>query len=214
MNIVLYYAPTTCALAPYVTLTEANASFEVRPLNFRKQQHMAADYMTLNPRHKVPMLVVDGRTLTENVAIHQWIARGFPQARLMPADPWQELQAVSLMSWFASGIHPYLSRINNPAKVRDVAGTAESVRRFAADSLYEAFGIAEAQLAGRDWFFDHFTAPDAHFFWCFRRATQFDLELARFRNCQAHFERMQGRPSVQKVLTFEKSVLDSFARAA
>jgi len=32
----LYYAPITCALAPYITLTEAGAKFEVRPLNFKK----------------------------------------------------------------------------------------------------------------------------------------------------------------------------------
>ena len=60
MEIALYYAPNTCVLAPYVTLTEAGADFEVRPLNFRKRQHMAADYMALNPKHKVPMLAVDG----------------------------------------------------------------------------------------------------------------------------------------------------------
>ena len=29
MEIVLYYAPITCALAPYITLTEAGAEFEV-----------------------------------------------------------------------------------------------------------------------------------------------------------------------------------------
>jgi len=28
MDIVLYYAPITCALAPYITLTEAGAKFE------------------------------------------------------------------------------------------------------------------------------------------------------------------------------------------
>ncbi len=39
MEIVLYYAPITCALAPYITLTEADAKFEVRPLNFKKGQH-------------------------------------------------------------------------------------------------------------------------------------------------------------------------------
>ena len=100
---------------------------------------------------------------------------------------------------------------------RGEAMTAENQRRnvrIAADALYEAFGIADAQLAGRDWFFDHFTAPDAHFFWCFRRATQFELDLARFANCQAHFARMKARPSVQKALAFEKSVIDSFAQAA
>src|SRR5262244_399433 len=96
MEIILYYAPNACSLVPYVTLTEANAAFEVRPLNFRKAQHMAVDYLTLNPKHKVPLLIVDGKRLTENVAIQILIARSFPQAKLLPADPWQELQAISI----------------------------------------------------------------------------------------------------------------------
>ena len=39
MDIVLYYAPNTCALAPYITLTEAGAKFTARPLNLRKDEH-------------------------------------------------------------------------------------------------------------------------------------------------------------------------------
>src|SRR5215510_4591205 len=42
MKIALYYAPNTCALAPYITLTEAGADFEVRPLNYRKRQKFLA----------------------------------------------------------------------------------------------------------------------------------------------------------------------------
>src|SRR5664279_4299132 len=99
MEILLYYAPITCALAPYITLTEAGAEFEVRPLNFRKDQHKSRDYLKLNPKHKVPLLVVDGKVLSESTAIQIWIARAFPQAKLLPSDPWLELQAVSLLSW-------------------------------------------------------------------------------------------------------------------
>lgn len=214
MEIALYYAPNTCALAPYITLTEANAPFEPRPLNFGKTQQRGADYLKVNPKHKVPVLVVDGKVLTESAAIQLWIARTFPQAKLMPSDPWQELQAISIHSWCSSGIHPYLSRINHPARVCDVPGTEESVRRLAAAVVYEALEIADGMLAGREFFFDHFTTADAHFFWCCRRATQFDLELARFANCKAHFERMLGRPSVQKLLAYEKSVQAEFAKAA
>ncbi|MGH6852945.1 MAG: glutathione S-transferase family protein, partial [Methylocella sp.] len=180
MDIVLYYAPITCALAPYITLTEANTKFAVRPLNFRKGKNRSPDYLKLNPKHKVPLLVVDGQVLSESVAIQMWIARKFPQARLLPADPWQELKAISLLSWFSSGIHPFLSRINSPPRVCDVPGTAESVRKLAAEQLYENYRIADDLLAGREFFFDHFTAPDAHFFWCFRRGTQFELDLAPF----------------------------------
>jgi glutathione S-transferase len=87
MEILLYYAPIACSLVPYVTPTEANANFEVRTVNLRKEQQKSADYLKLNPKHKVPLLVVDGRSLSENVAIQIWIARNFPQAKLLPSDP-------------------------------------------------------------------------------------------------------------------------------
>ena len=47
MKIALYYAPNTCALAPYVTLTEAGADFEVRPLNYRKREHFSPEYLKI-----------------------------------------------------------------------------------------------------------------------------------------------------------------------
>lgn len=214
MRIALYYAPNTCALAPYITLTEAGAEFEARPLNFAKNQHHAPDYLKLNTKHKVPLLLIDDHVLSESVAIQTWIARAFPHARLLPDDPWQELQAVSSMSWIASGIHPFLARINSPPRVCDLPGAGDSVRKLAQEQLFENYQIADDLLEGREFFFDRFTAPDAHFFWCFRRGTQFALDLSRFKNCTAHFERMKTRPSVQKLLAFEKSVLDEFAAAA
>ena len=75
MEVLLYYAPNACSLVPYITLTEAGANFEARPLNMSKEQQRSADYVKLNPKHKVPLLVVDGRPLSENVAIQIWIAR-------------------------------------------------------------------------------------------------------------------------------------------
>jgi glutathione S-transferase len=214
MELVLYYAPITCALAPYITLTEAGAKFEVRPLNMRKDQHKSPEYMKINPKHKVPLLVVDGKQLSESVAIQIWIARAFPQAKLLPADPWQELKAISLMSWCSGGIHPFLARTNSSPRVCDLPGADESVKRLAREQLFENYKIADDLLAGREYFFDHFTAPDAHFFWTFRRGTQFGLDLSGFANCSAHFERMKGRPSVQKLLAFEQSVQAEFAKAA
>ena len=214
MEILLYYAPIACSLVPYVTLTEANANFEVRTINLRKEQQRSADYLKLNPKHKVPLLVVDGKTLSENVAIQIWIARNFPKAKLLPADSWQELQAISILSWCSSGIHPYLARINSPSKVCDLSDTGESVRKMAVGPLLENYKIADGMLAGREYFFDHFTAADAHFFWCFRRGLQFKLDLSGFPNCSAHFERMTNRPSVQKLLSYEKAILEVFAKAA
>lgn len=214
MDIVLYYAPHTCALAPFITLTEAGANFTVKPVNLRKKQQFSPDFLKVNPKHKVPALVVDGRALTENVAIHPWVARNFPAARLLPADPWDELKALSLHSWCSGGIHPYLARVNNPAKVCDAPGSEAGVVREATAALHENFAVGDELLAGRDFFFDHFTTPDAHFFWCTRRAQELGVDLSKFRNVLAHFERMQTRASVQKLNAFEKGVIADFAKAS
>lgn len=214
MKIELYYAPITCAMAPFITLTEAGAEFEVHALNFRTNDHLSPEYRKINPKHKVPMLVVDGQRLTENVAIHLWISRTFPDAKILPTDAWDQAQALSLLSWCSGGIHPYLSRINNPAKVCDVDGTADSVISHAAEALNENFAIADEMLDGKDYLLGDFTAPDAHFFWCTRRFTQFKLDLSAYPNVVAHFERMQTRPSVQKLLAFEKETIEGFKRAA
>ena len=214
MKIELYYAPITCALAPYITLTEAGADFEVHPLNMRKDEHKSAQYLKINPKHKVPLLVVDGQVLSESTAIQIWIARNFPKANLLPTYPWQELKAISILSWCSSGIHPFLARINSPAKVCSVSGSEESIRDIAAKQLMENFQIADDMLAGREYLFDHFTAPDAHFYWCYRRAMQFNLNLSGFKNCNSHFVRMENRKSVQKLLAYERDVQQSFAASS
>lgn len=214
MKIQLYYAPITCSMAPYITLTEAGAEFEVLKLNFARQEHMSPEYLKINPKHKVPLLIVDGKKLTENAAIHLWISRTFPDAKIMPTDAWEQAQAVSLLSWCSGGIHPFLTRINNPAKVCAVDGTADSIVEIAHAALHEQFAIADDMLAGKDYLLGDFMAPDAHFFWCTRRATQFEVDLSKYKNVNAHFERMQTRPSVQQLLAFEKETLKGFQKAA
>src|SRR5215470_8715278 len=47
MKIALYYAPNTCALAPYITLTEAGADFEVAA-----ELPQAAEFLARVPEDK------------------------------------------------------------------------------------------------------------------------------------------------------------------
>jgi glutathione S-transferase len=209
LDLALYYAPGTCSLVPYLTLTEAGAGFEVIDVNLGKGRQFDPEYLKINPKHRVPVLLIDGFALTENVAIQIWVARAFPQAGLLPADPLEEIKAISFMAWCASGIHPALTPNARPEQFCDLPGSEESVRRCARKKLFENYQIADDLLAGRDWFFDKFTSADAYFFWCFRRGIQFNLDLSGFKNCSAHFARMQQRASVHKALAYEAEVIAS-----
>ena len=209
-----HWEPNGSALKTLVCLHEKSLAFTSRYVDLLKFEQCRPEFLALNPKHKVPVLVIDGEPLTENVAIQIWIHRQFPAAGLLPAEPRQEIQAISLMAWCASGIHPRLTPNVRPENYCDLPGSEESVKRVANKLLFEDMKVIDDILAGREWFFRHFTACDAYFFWCFRRAVSFNLDLSGFRNCMAHFERMHERASVQRVIAYEKQVQEAFARAA
>jgi glutathione S-transferase len=207
MPLTLYYAPISCALVPYVALTEARAQFEVRVVNVRGGEQLSADYLKMNPKHKVPVLLVDGQPLTENVAILQWIAHQFPEAHLLPTGL-DTFKAISLLAWCASGIHPHLTPNLAPERYCDFPGSEDGVRRCAQRFLLESFRLADHMLQGREWFFGHFTLPDIYFFWCYRRANLFNVDTSEMPNCRLHYDRVLRRPSVAALLAFEANTLE------
>jgi len=213
MKLDYYYAPRTCALVTYVNLTEAGAVFTVHPMSFAGQARFEPEYLKINPKHKVPALVIDGKPLTENLAMSVWIHQNFPDAKILPSDPWDYAKALSVHAWCASGIHQHLSRINSPQKFA-AESSKDEVIRLASDFIHENLAVGDDMLAGREYFFDHYTGADAHFFWCCRRATQLSPQLDDYPNVTAHFNRMLERDSVKKVLAFEAEVLEEFAKAS
>lgn len=202
-------------MVPFINLKEAKADFDVHVVDFSSGEHLKPTYLKINPKHKVPTLLLDGEPLTENTAINTWIAKTYPEAKLFPSSFKQEMEAIALMSWFASSLHPALTPNMIPKRFCDFPGSEESVKECAQKSLGEAFTLANDMLNGRQWFFDHYTVVDAYFFWTFLRATRFELkylDLGKFPACQAHMKRMRERESVKQLFAFEKKALEDLGR--
>jgi glutathione S-transferase len=159
----------------------------------------------------VPALIVDGTVITENVAIQTWIDRQFPHAGLMPSDPMQFIQALSVLGWCGSGIHPKLTQQARPERYCDDPGAAARVKALGHAGMVEQFELAEQMLAGKTWFFgERFGCADAYFYWTFRRGGAFGADLSRFVNCTAHRARVEARASVKALLAHEEAVKAKF----
>jgi glutathione S-transferase len=200
MDITLYHSPGACSMATYISLHEAGADFSVKTILLSKNEQSSADYAALNPKKKVPYLLVDGRGLSENVAIQTWIAQTFPAARLLPADPWDQKRAISYMGWFGSGLHPHMTRHFKPAKFCTHTDAHDNLKDIAKTMYLEQLLLIEAELEGRTWFFDHYTVCDSYFFWIYDRALHEGFDLSALKHCTAHNQRMRERESVEHVL--------------
>jgi len=205
MDITLYHSPGACSMAPYVSLLEAGADFSVNIVSLKRNEQSDPAYAAINPKKKVPLLTVDGKGLTENVAIQAWIADTFPDANLLPSDSWDHKRALSYMGWFSSAIHPHITRHFKPAKFTDHVEAHDDLKARAKAMYLEQLALVETELTGRTWFFDHFTACDAYFFWIYDRALKEGFELGGFEHCTAHNNRVRARDTVQKMLAHTDS---------
>jgi glutathione S-transferase len=184
----LYFAPGSSSMAVHIALHEIGVPFEARPMSFKNRDMRAPKFLALNPEGKVPVLLVDGRPLTEVAAILFYLAKRFADAELLPRDdPEAEAQALSWMSFIASTLHP--------------------ARRQGLDHVRQVYRIADRRL-GPGWTLGaHYSIADIHLFRLYwRMFNSLHPAPGEFPNLDAHYARMMARPAVQRTIAAESAV--------
>ncbi|MFO1111936.1 MAG: glutathione S-transferase family protein [Bradyrhizobium sp.] len=181
----LYFAPGSSSMAVHIALHEIGVPFEGKPMSFRRKEMRSEEFLRINPAGKVPTLLIDGRPLTEVAGILFYLARRFPEARLLPQDDVEaEAHAVSWMSFIASSLHP--------------------ARKQGLDHIRQVYAIADRKL-GNGWTLgERYSIADIHLFRLYWRMFN-SLHPARgeFPHLDAHYARMMARPAVQKTIEIE-----------
>lgn len=206
-DVTLHWYPATCARVTLTALEEIGAPFTVEVVNKAKGENDGEAYRRLNPKGKVPTLIVDGRVLTETPAILVYLDRQHPEAGLLPKDEDTWLEALSLMSWFAGGIHPVIARSRFPMNFAEDPRCFTGIRDLAVGQLAELFQILEARLADRSWLLGEWSIADAYMSWLWFRATGSGMDEAPLPRCVAHYAENGTRPSLQRAVDREAEVI-------
>ncbi|MGB5559994.1 MAG: glutathione S-transferase family protein [Paracoccaceae bacterium] len=99
----LFHVP----LSPFcrkVRLSLAEKKLEVELVE-EKYWEQDADFMRRNPAGKVPVLRMDGRTMSESAAICEYIEERHPEPALMPRTPEGRYEVRRIVSWFDDKFH-------------------------------------------------------------------------------------------------------------
>lgn len=118
--------------------------------HLRKGDQRAPGYLRLNPQGLVPALEIDGVTLTQSLAICDYLDERFPEPPLLPADPIARARVRAAAQLIACDLHPVqnlkvLERLKQHGLPQDkVTAWAAEVNR---DGL-EAFNVLIAAQPG------------------------------------------------------------------
>jgi len=194
----LYYAPGACSLSGRIALHEAGipAEFVRVDIKTRTTEH-GHDYLAVNPKGYVPLLVLDdGSALTENTAVLEFIAGLDP--RLGPGGPLGRTRLIEMLSWLSTELHVAFKPFWHSESDAEKAEAAQAVTRkleFAADHINELY------LFG-----PRFTVADGYLFAMLRWAFAFGVPVPP--ELIGYFERVAERETVRRALA-EEGLLDS-----
>ena len=206
MTIALYYSPGSCSLAPHIVLNEIGQPFELRRFATAERANYSPEYLAVNPKARIPALLIDGFTLTENPAVLAFLGRRFPDAGLYPADGGEaEARCLELLAWSSNTVHVAYAQLFRPERfVRDERNYPP-VKESGDFNFQQCLAEIEHMLQHREYSLgSRFSVVDPFWLVFYRWGvrTRYDMR-SRFPAFTAFAERLSRRPSVERALAAE-----------
>ena len=181
MTLELYHGgPGANSLKVLLVMEEKKIPFVDHRLNLVKFEQHGPDFVKINPRGQVPVLIHDGRQITESTVICEYLDALHPEPALRPRDEYWRAQmriwtkfvdeyfcwCVSTLGWDAMGkrvvrdmpdaaFEDYVARVplhEQKVKWRNARnGFGEAVLSEERRKILFSVARMEADLAGRKW---------------------------------------------------------------
>jgi glutathione S-transferase len=167
----------------------------------------------INPKGYVPALLgVPGKIggldnlLTEANAILIYLARKYPDARLLPPTPEGEARCVEWLGFLSGTVHGNsLAQIWRPERFALDEKDYPIVSANGKANVAKHFAYIESLLAdGRDWAVpDHYSVADSYLITIYRWGHRLEFNMGEYTAWSRHSARMLKRPAVARAFDQE-----------
>jgi len=197
----LFYAPGACSMASHIVLEESGEKYQPKRMDLAKGEQRTPEYMKIHPLGRVPALKLDdGTPLTENTAILPYLGKRFG---LWPGDSLKEAQALSIVGFFATSVHPAHGHIGRPERYTEDKAAFPGLQAMGKKSFHEYLKQIDAMYAGREWLSDKYSVLDPYALVFYAWGLKRELPVAELKNYTALKDRMAKRAAVQRVVADE-----------
>jgi maleylpyruvate isomerase len=150
------YFRSSAAYRVRIALNLKGVAYEAVPVHLLKNggEHLQADYRAINPSALLPSLQIDdghgapAMTLTQSIAILEYLEETHPEVPLLPADALGRARVRALSLMVACDIHP----LTNLRVLKYLAGPLgayeETKKEWYRHWVREGLAAIEAQLGG------------------------------------------------------------------
>jgi len=196
-----YYAPRTCALAGHLALEHAGAHYEAVAVNFAVQAQRSPEFLTINPKGRVPALVTERGILTEIPALLLYVAQRFPEARLAPLDDIFALaQMQAFNSYLCSTVHVAHAHRVRGSRWADDPAAIEAMKAKVPQNMTECMLLIENGMLQGPWVLgEAYSVADLYLYTISGWLEADGVNTGLLPRVMAHRERLRSDPLVQRL---------------
>lgn len=194
----LYCAPNTIAVAAIVALNEG-VHWEPVRVDFATAEQTKPDYLSINPKGRVPVLITPEGPLTEVGAILEYIAET-AVPRLLPVDPLQRARMREVMYYLASTMHVNHAHRFRGARWANEQSSFDDMRAKVPETMAQSCAYLEPRIVGPYLFGPDLTLADCYLYPISTWLEGDGVQLEQFPRLQAWKANMERLPSVKKAI--------------
>ncbi|MBR0898848.1 glutathione S-transferase family protein [Bradyrhizobium tropiciagri] len=203
---ILHYWPGYCSLATHIVLRWLGAEYSLNKVDYDTRQ--SKDYQQkINPSSTVPALALpDGNMLSQNIAILNYLADLYPEAKLCgDGTPLGRARVNRWLGYINSDVHKAFSPLLHPERIPGDAAAQEATKQIARTALRRHFEILNAQLTANEWIAgEQRSVADPYLFVLVRWAKVTQLDLAGLDHLLEHYARVAQDPAVTEAMSAER----------
>jgi glutathione S-transferase len=203
----LHYSPGACSMVPHILLIETGLAFEKVLTSTSDGTTKSDAWIKINPKGRVPVLLIDEDILTEVPAISSFISSQKPELNLMGRNALEQARVLEWFNWLSGTMHAQgIAGMFRPYRFTDDETAFPAINAKAKLTLTDGHQQIEAKLANREFVCgDHFTAADPMLLFIWRMSVRLGFPMAdTYSNYTAWVKRMEARPSVRAMLAAEE----------
>ncbi len=218
MSLKLYFSPGACSFVPHVLLQLSGAPFEPTMVKLHKGEQYGEAYKAINPRGQVPVLVDDGKVITQIVAIILYLDQKFPEAKFLPTEPVARAKSIEVLAWMNNTVHPTFTHIFMPQKFSDQADVQTALKTFNTQVykglLSELESLVVNHLSPSGWLSGEVLGPlDAYSLTLTRWGSIAGIDPTTYPSLWAHVNRVANDVQVAQVIERERLQLNLYKSA-
>lgn len=206
----LFFTPDTCSLASLIVCYEVGLEPKVEAISFQRQEQLSAAFLEINPKAKVPALLIDGVTVSETPAILTLIAELSTRPPLLPRNPLERAQVHAFNAYLCSTLH--VAHAHRMRGYRWVDGEAheEAMRRKVPEAVGSCYEYIERHVITEPYVFgENYTIADPYLFTIAQWMEADGVSPERFPKVKSHRETMRSRPAVVRALELEADLMSA-----